>query len=168
MSRRCRTAEFGHLVAQARAAAPGFNVTTDIIVGFPGESEDEWAQTLAFASEMQFGHIHIFAYSPRAGTRAAGMPGQISRDVKRTRSQQLHALAEHSRRATLQRATGRTYELLVEQRTAGGHWTGYTPSFLRVDLHADGAEDLENRIVTVETRTMCEQGQRLRAVLPGD
>ena len=82
MSRRCRTAEFRDLVEQARARRPGFNVTTDIIVGFPGETEQEWQQTLDFAGQMAFGHIHIFAYSPRAGTKAAGMPDQLSREVK--------------------------------------------------------------------------------------
>ena len=168
MSRRCRTAEFRDLVAQARATVPDINITTDIIVGFPGESDDEWAQTLAFADEMQFGHIHIFAYSPRAGTKAAAMSGQVSRDVKRARSQQLHTLAEQSRQATLQRATGGKYEVLVEQRTADHHWTGYTPNFLRVDLRAGDADDLENRIVTVETRAVCGQGQRLRAIPAGD
>ena len=168
MSRRCRTAEYHELVTQARAAVPGFNVTTDIIVGFPGESDEEWAQTLAFADEMAFGHIHIFAYSPRTGTKAASMPGQIGRDLKRARSQQLHALAERSRRATLQRAVGPTFEVLIEQRTADDHWSGYTPNFLRVDLHGRDSGDLENRIVRVETRSVCDQGERLRAVVAGD
>ena len=168
MSRRCRTAEFRELVAAARAAVPGFNVTTDIIVGFPGETDEEWAQTLAFSDEMQFGHIHIFAYSPRAGTKAAGMPGQIGRDVKRARSRQLHALAEQSRHATLRRAVGQTCDILVEQRLTEGHWSGYTPNFLRVDLRTEPGRDLENRIVAVETRAICERGERLQAVVAGD
>ncbi len=168
MSRRCRTAEFRDLVAQARAAVPGFNVTTDIIVGFPGESDEEWTQTLAFADEMQFGHIHIFAYSPRSGTKAAGMPGQVGRDVKRARSQQLQGLAEQGRRATLQRAVGHTFDVLVERRTADGHWSGYTPNFLRIDLRDTRGSDLENHIVAVESRAVCENGERLQAVLADD
>ena len=162
MSRRCRTAEFRELVAKARDWVPGFNVTTDIIVGFPGESDAEWQQTLAFAEAMQFGHIHIFAYSPRAGTKAAGMPGQLPREVKRARSQQLHGLAARSRRLVLERAVGQEYAVLVEGRdgdTAG--WGGYTPNFLRVEVADDNAGALENRILQVRAVGVSEDNERL-------
>ena len=88
MSRRCHTADFRALVAQARAAVPDINITTDIIVGFPGETAKEWQETLAFVEAVHFGHIHIFAYSPRAGTKAANLPDPITRGVKRERSEQ--------------------------------------------------------------------------------
>lgn len=147
MSRRCRTAEFGALVEQARAAVDGFNITTDIIVGFPGETESEWAQTLAFTEQMGFGHIHIFAYSPRSGTKAAGMPDQVARTIKRERCRQLHGLAEQGRIATLRRMVGRQCELLVEGRADDGSWSAYTPNFLRVALRDAHDDDLENHIV---------------------
>jgi threonylcarbamoyladenosine tRNA methylthiotransferase MtaB len=171
MSRRCRTAEFRELLKQARHAAPGFNVTTDIIVGFPGETDDEWRQTLDFAAEMDFGHIHIFAYSPRAGTKAAGMPGQLSRNIKRDRSRQLHELASASRRRVLERATGSEFDVLVEGRTGEGAddstaWSGYTPNFLRVELPAAASEDLENRILRVRCLDLTEDGERLLATAP--
>lgn len=166
MSRRCRTAEFRELVAQARAAVDDFNVTTDVIVGFPGESDDEWAQTLAFAEQMAFGHIHIFAYSPRAGTKAAGMPDQVSLETKRARSQQLHALAERSRRALLQRFISRTFEVLVEGRMDNGAWSAYTPNFLRVEL-ASAGQNLENRIVTVSSRAVTDDSERLLTTQTG-
>jgi len=161
MSRRCRTAEYRALVQQARQAVDGFNLTTDIIVGFPGETEDEWRQTLAFAEEMDFGRIHIFAYSPRAGTKAAGMPHPLPREIKRARSRQLHELAQAGRRKALQRAVGREYEVLVEARGEDGDsWTGYTPNYLRAEIRGAGS-DLENRIVPVRVTGISADGERL-------
>jgi threonylcarbamoyladenosine tRNA methylthiotransferase MtaB len=169
MSRRCRSAEFAALVQQARDADADFNITTDIIVGFPGETAAEWAETLAFADAMQFGHIHIFAYSPRAGTKAAGMPDQVSREVKRSRSQQLHELAERSRRATLQRFVGRTFDVLLEGReeqtdSPYALRSGYTPNFLRVDVSGATGVDLKHPVVKVETTGLSEDLSRLTAI----
>jgi len=168
MSRRCRTDEFRELVRQARATVPGFNVTTDIIVGFPGETDAEWRQTLDFTTQMAFGHIHIFAYSRREGTKAAGMPGQVARETKRARSQQLHELADASRRQVLEAAIGSESEVLVEGRRDGptdadATWTGYTPNFLRVELRDNPGEDLENQVLRVRATGMSADGERLIA-----
>jgi len=168
MSRRCRSDEFRELVGQARAAVPGFNVTTDIIVGFPGETDSEWQQTLDFATQMNFGHIHIFAYSPREGTKAAGMTDQVPREIKRTRSRQLHDLARASRLQVLGAAVGSESEVLVEgrrdaQNDASAIWSGYTPGFLRVELQAKAGEDLENRILRVRATGVTTDGERLIA-----
>ncbi len=76
MGRRCKTAELARLAAEGRAAVPGLNLGTDIILGFPGESESDWAETLAFVEAMGFGQVHAFPYSPRPGTRAASLPGR--------------------------------------------------------------------------------------------
>ena len=163
MSRRCRTAEFRALATRARSAAPGFNITTDIIVGFPGESDAEWRQTLGFTEEMAFGHVHIFAYSPRAGTKAAGMPQQITRAAKRQRSEQLHALARRSRRQALQQAIGQRFDVLIEGAEDGAAgWSGYTPNYLRVALAAGHGDALENRIVTVRGVDITADGARLQ------
>ena len=164
MSRRCRTDEFRELLRQARAAVPGINLTTDIIVGFPGETEAEWRQTLDFAAQMEFGHIHIFAYSPREGTKAAGMPDQVGRDIKRERSRQLHALGAVSRRRVLEAALGSGYPVLIEGRRdaeSAKAWSGYTPNFLRVELHDDSGVDLENRILQVTATGVSADGERL-------
>jgi threonylcarbamoyladenosine tRNA methylthiotransferase MtaB len=170
MSRRCRTGEFHELVAQARATVPGFNVTTDIIVGFPGETDEEWRQSLAFAEAIGFGHIHIFAYSPRSGTKAAGMPDQLPRTIKRERSRQLHDLAARSRAAVLEAAVGSTYDVLIEGRsesTAEGKavWTGYTPGYLKIELATDAGRDLENRIRRVRAERLAASGDRLIGTL---
>jgi threonylcarbamoyladenosine tRNA methylthiotransferase MtaB len=166
MSRRCRTDEYRELVEAARSTVEGFNITTDIIVGFPGETEEEWRQTLEFVDQMAFGHVHIFAYSARSGTKAAGMPGQLDRAIKRIRSQQLHELARAGQQQTMTQAIGSEFPVLVEGRIEASDrritaWSGYTPNYLRVELRAD--ESLENRIVRVRALELSERGDRLIA-----
>jgi threonylcarbamoyladenosine tRNA methylthiotransferase MtaB len=152
MSRRCRAGEFLSLMEQARSAVPEINITTDIIVGFPGETEAEWRQTLAFVEEAGFGDLHIFAFSPRTGTKAATLPDPVPREVKRRRSEELHALATRLRRKALAKQVGRRLPVLVEgapeEREGGLHWSGYTPAYQRVRF--PGPEGLVNRLVEVE------------------
>jgi len=83
MARRCKTAEFRQMVEQARTEIPFFNITTDIIVGFPGETEQEWQESLEFIEETGFSHIHIFTYSPRQGTKAATLPNAVPNALKK-------------------------------------------------------------------------------------
>jgi threonylcarbamoyladenosine tRNA methylthiotransferase MtaB len=160
MARRCRTDEFRALIKQARASVKDFNVTTDIIVGFPGESETEWRQTLDFVEEIGFGHLHIFAYSPRQGTKAAGLPGPISREIKRRRSEALHTLAEQMKREVMQAYLGRSLPVLIEAEAELG-WQGYSPNYLRLSVTDESKENLENRIVDVEITGLSRDGERL-------
>ncbi len=132
MARRCKTAEFERLVDRARSEIPLFNVTTDLIVGFPGETDAEWQQTLRFVERVGFGHMHIFSFSPREGTKAAAMVDPVAEEVKRLRSRELHALAESMKTAALDQHVGKEYEILWERRNQTGVWTGYTPHFHRV------------------------------------
>ncbi|BAO44882.1 tRNA (N(6)-L-threonylcarbamoyladenosine(37)-C(2))-methylthiotransferase MtaB [Thiolapillus brandeum] len=152
MSRRCRRDEFLDLAESARLRIPNFNITTDIIVGFPGETDDEWRQTLDFVEQAKFGHVHIFAFSPRSGTKAAMLPNPVSRETKRQRSEQLHALAVRLKQERLQREVGTVAEVLVEGRPEeSGNlrlWSGYLPNYLRV--HIPSPDNLENRIIRVQ------------------
>jgi len=166
MSRRCKSGEFAELIRKAREQVKDFSVTTDIIVGFPGETEEEWQQTLQFIDQIGFAHVHIFAFSAREGTKAATLPQPISRDIKRERSQQLHDLAAHHKQQTLQQFVDREFEVLIEGRRetdASGNtlWSGYTPNFLRVRINAEASEDLENRLLRVRTRALSEDGEAL-------
>jgi threonylcarbamoyladenosine tRNA methylthiotransferase MtaB len=166
MSRRCKAGEFARMLATARAAVPDLNITTDIIVGFPGETEEEWDQTLGFVEDMGFGHLHIFAYSARTGTKAAELPNPVPREVKRRRSEQLHALGERLKRDTLTRFVGREFTVLIEgQPTDNGDgqrlWSGYTPNFLRVALPS--TQDLENHLLQVRCDALSENGSALLA-----
>ncbi len=156
MSRRCRSGEFLEMVEGARRQIPDFNVTTDIIVGFPGETEDEWRQTLEFAERAAFGDIHIFAFSPRSGTKAALLPNPVPREVKRRRSEELHALAARLKRNRLQQQLGLSGPVLVEgdprDTERGRLWSGYLPNYLRVCFSS--AEKLDNRIVQVRAKAI--------------
>jgi threonylcarbamoyladenosine tRNA methylthiotransferase MtaB len=118
MSRRCKTAEFARLVNHARDAVPNFNVTTDIIVGFPSETEQEWQDTLAFVESMGFGHIHIFSYSPREGTKAARLPKPVPKAIKKQRSQMMHELAAQLKQQALSTQLNQEVAVLWEKARA--------------------------------------------------
>ncbi|MBK1703285.1 tRNA (N(6)-L-threonylcarbamoyladenosine(37)-C(2))-methylthiotransferase MtaB [Halochromatium glycolicum] len=161
MARRCKTRDFARLVETARSAVPGFNITTDIIVGFPGETEHEWAQTRDFVAQMGFGDLHIFSYSPRRGTLAATMPDQVPTAVKRERSRALHGLARRLKREHLAQQVGRIQPVLIEGfETAGDGLTqvGYTPSYLLVRVPTGGA-DLSNRILPVRIERVIDEAE---------
>jgi threonylcarbamoyladenosine tRNA methylthiotransferase MtaB len=130
MARRYTAAEFATLVSAARAAIPGLAVTTDVIVGFPGETGQEFAESLAFVEAMQFARAHVFPYSPRPGTLAAGMPAQVPAPIKAERAQAMRAVAAASQQAFYRRFVGQTMDVLWE--SAGPRWSGLTDNYLRV------------------------------------
>ena len=154
MARRCKTEDFAQLLTQARDVNPLFNITTDIIVGFPGETRDEWQQSLSFIEQCNFGHIHIFAFSPRQGTKAATLPDPISRDIKRQRSEQLHQLAARMKQDNLEKMLGQQTSVLFEGNQqlnpdASITWSGYSPNFQRVKV-TTRQNDLCNQILDVQ------------------
>jgi threonylcarbamoyladenosine tRNA methylthiotransferase MtaB len=170
MARRCKTGDFTRLVDQARSRVPDFNVTTDIMVGFPGETEHEWRQTMNYIQATGFGHLHIFTYSPRQGTKAADMPDQIAAETKRRRSREIQALGNRMKEDTLRRYLGREFPVLIEGKgeTAGSgekRWTGYTPNFLRVILRAPSHIDLTNSIRRVKLERLEDSGEQVLARL---
>lgn len=153
MARRCKTAEFAEIVKQARAQISDFNLTTDIIVGFPGETEQEWQESFEFIKSIGFGHIHIFSYSPREGTKAATLPDQVVNEIKKQRSQQLHELAQTMKQEFIGLQLGKSFPVLWEghcEEAADGQYLrfGYTPNYLRVACAVAENDDLENQIVT--------------------
>jgi threonylcarbamoyladenosine tRNA methylthiotransferase MtaB len=165
MARRCRSEDYRRLIAEARALVSDFNVTTDIIVGFPGESEEEWQETLAFVEEIGFGHLHIFAYSPRQGTKAATLTDPVSREIKRQRSETLHKLGKKMKRQILEHHLGRTLPILVEGSANQG-WSGYTSNYLRVEVSAPPDADLGNRIVPCQLTALTPSGDALQGAIP--
>jgi threonylcarbamoyladenosine tRNA methylthiotransferase MtaB len=146
MNRRYRTDDYRQTVALIRDVVPDVAVTTDVIVGFPGESDAEFRDTLDFCREMQFARIHVFPYSPRPGTAAADMPGAISASVKNERSRQMLALAEDSLQSFIKRFLGQTGEVLFEQKS-GGLWSGLTGNYIRVFVKS--GDDLTNQLLPV-------------------
>jgi threonylcarbamoyladenosine tRNA methylthiotransferase MtaB len=134
MARRCKTSEFSHILKIARESSPLFNVTTDLIVGFPGETEDEWHQTMEYVENTGFGHMHIFSFSPREGTAAARFSGQIDKETKKERSRQMHQLAARLKAIELEKNIGQITSVLWEQQinAENGLWSGYTPQYHKV------------------------------------
>jgi len=151
MSRRCNTNDYADLIAVARRDIPDFNVTTDIIIGFPGESDDEWEEGYDFIESIGFGHTHIFTFSPRDGTKAATLADPVDPVVMKLRSRQLHDLAEKMKEDFTQQQAGRTYQVLIEDNveiTGDGRfqYSGYTPNYLRVRFKSDD-EAVGNQII---------------------
>ncbi len=155
MARRCMSASFARLVDRLRADVPDLHVTTDLIVGFPGETDADFRATLAFAARIGFAHVHVFPFSPREGTRAAELPDRVPAPVIRERVAELGALAARMKEDHLRRAVGQTRQVLWEagERAASGdggrRFSGYTDTYLRVETEVAADLDLENRIEPV-------------------
>ena len=147
MKRRYATADYQQAVSTIRHVLPEAAVTTDVIVGFPGETDEEFRETLDFCRQMRFARIHVFPYSPRPGTAAATMPRQVSEKIKKQRSQQMLALAEETAQEFQQQFLGKTMEVLWEKKT-GSVWSGLTGNYIRVYARARG--DLTNRLLPVK------------------
>ncbi len=150
MARRTTQAQFAQLLAAARRAIPDISITTDIMVGFPGETEAEFEESLAFVKEMAFARLHIFRYSARQGTAAAGMKGQVSPQVAQARSRRMHALNAELERAFRKKFVGRTLPVLWETSEPYGfglQWSGLTHNYNRVVAQTNADIDLRNRIV---------------------
>lgn len=163
MARRCTVESFRQLVADARAAIPDLIVTTDLITGFPGETDDDFAEGLAYVNELRFAHAHIFPYSSRAGTAAAAFTGQVPTAVKKERGRQLRAAIEESGRVERARFLQQTRDVLFEgvgqplTNETGLLWNGLTDNYLRVAVVAPTAEDLHNRCLPV--RLLAQEGE---------
>ena len=140
MNRKYDTARFYESVALLRTWFDRPGITTDLIVGFPGETEEEFGQTLDFIRKCAFSAMHIFPYSRRPGTPAAKMPGQVSNAVKEERAHRAVQLARAMQRAYLESWVGETVPVLFEEEREGlwrGHTTRYCEGAVssRADLH---------------------------------
>jgi threonylcarbamoyladenosine tRNA methylthiotransferase MtaB len=137
MARKTTPASFRELVAAARAVIPNVAVTTDIIAGFPGETDEEFAESLDFVREMDFAGGHVFTYSPRPGTGAAKMKGQLKPEIRKERNHILHDALEQSARAYRASFVGQTMSVLWESTSEVGEWgwqmEGLTENYLRLN-----------------------------------
>lgn len=162
MARKTNPQDYAALLGRARAAIPGVAITTDIIVGFPGESQAEFAESVDFIQRMAFAHGHVFTYSARPGTAAARMPGQVPHPLRKARSQQLHALFAQAEAHYQAQFTGQQLEVLWEsaQPDGDGGWrlSGFTDNYLRVSAHS--AANLWNQLSLVRLDAPCEGGMQ--------
>jgi threonylcarbamoyladenosine tRNA methylthiotransferase MtaB len=139
MNRRYTTAEYEKAVELLRQYIPDVSATTDVMVGFPGESESEFERTYEFLAGINFAKMHVFKFSPRKGTPAAAFEGQVDGAVKEARSARVIALSEKCALEFGKRFEGRTMPVLFEQelKEARGFFEGFTPNYIRVVAKGD-------------------------------
>lgn len=151
MNRKYTTAEYQEAVSQIRFAMPDAAITTDVIVGFPGENEAEFSETVRFLEKIQLADAHIFKYSPRHGTPAAKMKNQVAAAVKEERSKTLLQLAERQRQAFAEQYIQSLALVLFEQETEPGIYEGKTQNYLTVLVPGQESLTGQLRQVTLET-----------------
>ena len=154
MKRKYDTARYYESVELLREAFPGCAVTTDMIVAFPGETEEEFRESLRFIRKCCFADMHIFPYSRRPGTPADKMPGQLGNAIKEARSREAIAVAAEMNRAYRESMVGSTQEVLFEDKHLS-LYAGHTPNYMKV--YAAG-EDLHNRLRQVTITGLYEDG----------
>ena len=146
MNRRYTTEEFYEVVTMLRQAYPNVSLTTDIIVGFPGETEEEFEETYQFLQKVQFYKMHVFKYSPRSGTKAAQMKEQIDGNKKEIRSNRLLELSDKNQQEQNKKEFGKVVEVLWEEYK-DGYYIGHTTNYEEVKINTQ--EQLENTITKV-------------------
>lgn len=164
MRRPYTTARYAGAVEMARGMIPDLAITSDVIVGFPGETEAEFQEGLRFVERMAFARLHVFRYSPRPGTKAASMPHQVPHDVKQARSQAMIELGRRSAERFRRQFLGRRLDVLWETRE-GDRWTGFTDNYIRVTT--ESSLDLSNTITPVELMGLTEEGMWGRVAAEG-
>lgn len=163
MGRRIDSAGLRRLFDGLSRRMPGLGLGTDVLVGFPGESDEDFALTEALLRETPFTYLHVFPYSPRRGTRAASLPGQVSSAVKRERSRRLLDLGEEKQAAFHRAWLGRETEVLLERRLLDGALSGFSPEYLRVEValpEGDAVERHAGRVARL--RPVEDLGDRVR------
>ncbi len=155
MKRRYTADDYRKTVKLIQSSVPDVVVTSDVIVGFPGETDTEFKETLDFCREMRFARIHVFPFSPRPATEAAAMPDQVPAGILKERVSRMLALAQESAKSFHKRFIGKTLEVLWEQRS-GSVWSGLTGNYIRV--YARSNNDLTNLITPVKLVKLYRDG----------
>ena len=165
MRRRYSADRFRHAVALIRERVPSVAITTDVIAGFPGETDEDFEATLGLCEGIEFAAMHCFPYSKRPHTGAEAMDGHLPPDVRRERLERLLAVAESSSARFREGLLGCTADVLFEERKEGpfgsdqeGMWTGLTGNYARVYAGAD--DDLQNRLLPVRLEALNHDGVR--------
>ena len=149
MNRRYTTEQFQEITTLLRNTFEDAILTTDIIVGFPGESEEEFEKTYEFLKEIKFYKMHVFKYSPRKGTKAAVMPNQIDGNKKEERSRRLIELSNQNEKAYNEQYIGKEVEVLFEEEK-NGIWQGHTKNYILA--HYKTEENMENKLIKLQCK----------------
>jgi threonylcarbamoyladenosine tRNA methylthiotransferase MtaB len=162
MKRRYNTAQFLRAAQRLKAVFPDAALTTDVIVGFPGETEEEFSQTVAFCQTVGFMKIHVFPFSPREGTPAAQMPGPVPKHIKDERVKRLIEAGDQLARAYRETMLRTVQPVLIEERRHDGMLVGYTPQYIPVVL----PKGKVGEIVPVLLLELAKEGMRGEVVEP--
>ena len=149
MNRNYTPDEYRETVKRIRKYYPDAGITTDVIVGFPGESDEDFKESYEFVKEMAFSDLHVFPYSRRKNTPAAKRKDQIHGDVKKERAREMIELGREMHRKFIEKLAGESYPVLFEEEKDDLYF-GYTPNYLRVAVNSD--KNLQNHLeyVTIE------------------
>lgn len=156
MARRYNMRMYRQAMENLRAVYPMAAFTTDVLTGFPGETEAEFEETRDFIREARYAKIHVFPYSQREGTKAAVMPGQLSNAEKECRARLLIAVGDEMARQYREQWVNEVAEVLLEE-PVNGHWTGYTPEYIAVTL-PEGYAGRQGEFVRVRLTGLNESG----------
>lgn len=161
MARRYNSERYRTIINTARQAIPGVAISTDIITGFPGETDEDFERTYEMAKELRFAKSHVFRFSARQGTAAARMRGQIKDEVKKARSQRLLTLNEEHSRQFREQFLGTTVDVLIEQQKHGT-WEGLTDNYVRVEIAnlPDAGRDWRSTLVKARLLELADDGAR--------
>ncbi|WP_368915330.1 tRNA (N(6)-L-threonylcarbamoyladenosine(37)-C(2))-methylthiotransferase MtaB [Exiguobacterium acetylicum] len=150
MRRKYTMAEFGERITRLKEVLPDCAITSDVIVGFPGETEEEFMETFNFINDYKFSELHVFPYSKRTGTPAAMMDDQVEESIKEERVARLIALSDQLAKEYASKYEGELLEIIPEEfsEEAGGRLVGYTDNYLRVAIEGD--ESMIGQLVRVK------------------
>ncbi|MGM9536208.1 MAG: radical SAM protein, partial [Intestinibacter sp.] len=148
MKRRYNTAEYKEIVDRLRATIPNVSITTDVIVGFPGETEEEFEKTYKFLKDIELTHMHVFKYSPRKGTPAAVMENQVDPNTKHDRSEKLLELNKINFKKFGEKMLNREFNVLFEQKVGYDKYEGLTENYVKVVVQSD--KDITEQILKVK------------------
>jgi threonylcarbamoyladenosine tRNA methylthiotransferase MtaB len=162
MARPIRTEAFARLVAEAREKIPGLALTTDIIVGFPGETEADFSESKAFVKTMEFAKAHVFVYSPRPGTPAERLLDRVPQHIANKRSQTIREIVNRSDQSFRNRFIDKKMSVLWESQLGDSNYAydliGLTDNYIRVFAHSD--QNVWNQITSVHLRALEGEGMR--------
>ncbi len=165
MARRYKRELYAERVARIRRLMPHACIGVDVIVGFPGETDEDFLETYRFINELEVSYLHVFTYSERPNTPAVTMPGRVPMEVRRQRNDMLTILSEKKRRHFYEQHLGQVREVLFEHSKQPDRMTGFTDNYIRIDMPFDA--ELINTIRPVRLESINEQG-RVRATLVGE
>ncbi len=157
MARRYNSTRYSTIVTEAKRLVPGMAISTDIITGFPGESDEDFEQTYQLAHTLEFAKSHVFRFSPRQGTAAARMKGQIQDPIKKARSERLLALNEQHGQQFRRQFLGEIVEVLVEH-PRHNTWEGLTDNYLRVELQNPPTHIHQHALVKARLTHLVDDG----------